>query len=365
MNIYGLHIRIEEDGLYIYNSHSGLIYYIIESEKNKVLYWLKTNDTSNIEDFYLKTIGAGWLMPLKDSDLSYSQILPNLSQWENQIPDFPLTINWFITGSCPLNCLYCYAEDLMRKNVKNPSLNEIIRIGSAILELKPLVVVITGGDPLVSPYLISAIEILQGRAGILIDTSGYILKEEIANFCKLNNVGIRISLDSSIPEINNFQRPLYNKKHQRKRITLDNEIKSIILCLEKDIPLTIQTVLTNYNYEYIIELGDFLYSLGVKVWRIQKLQEPSISIKKEGFDSLNNVNTNINYNELISLLRKRNSDDWKDSMSIKFTQNKENDRNSVILVSPDGQFYTEKINNYGKVLIDNNSPFRPSCLNPQ
>lgn len=356
----GLHIRNDEEGLYIFNSHSGLIYYIVEREKEKVLNWLQTDDSHNIEDFYLTTLGAGWLLPLTESNLSYSQILPSINDWDNQLPEFPLTINWFLTGSCPLDCIYCYAEDLMRKNTLNPSLNEIVKIGKCIIDLKPLVVVLTGGDPMVSPYLTNAIELLKGKAGILVDTSGYILREEIADFCKTNNVGIRISLDSSFPEINNFQRPLFNKKHQRNRNLIDNETASIKMCLEKQIPLTIQTVLTDYNYKVLLQLGDFLFNQGVKVWRIQKLQEPSDEIKKESYASLNNSKENYIYEDLIRIIRQRNRTQWNNSISIKFTQNSKDNRNSVILVSPDGRFFTEKINNQGKILIDSKSPYNPS-----
>jgi len=47
-------------------------------------------------------------------------------------------------------------------------------------------------------------------------------------------------------------------------------------------------------------------------------------------------------------------------MALKFTENSNNSKNSVILVSPDGEFYTEGINDSGKFLIDKENPRKPS-----
>jgi len=364
-----LHIKNDENGLYVFNYHTGLIYFVVSSEKEKIINWLENGNSSQIEDVYLNSIGAGWFTSILNS--THTQILPSIEDWENEFPEFPLTINWFLTGACPLDCLYCYAEDLMRnrkitknsriEKVKNPTLNEIVKTSKNILNLEPLVVVITGGDPLMSPHLKEAINLLYRKVGILIDTSGYLFNEEIAEFCKEKNVGIRISLDSNDWQINNSQRPLMNKKHQRKRESIEKELNTIKLCLDKNIPIIIQTVLTNKNYKSMFSFGDFLFNLGVRIWRIQKVQEPSRNIIKEGFESLKlEQSENFSYPNFKQLLRKHNYKNWDNSMALKFTENSNNSKNSVILVSPDGEFYTEGINDSGKFLIDKENPRKPS-----
>ncbi len=354
-------LRESTRGLYIYNGYTSLIYHIHQSESQQIKNWILNKGRGYVELIYEKTIGAGWHIPIEDSDLSISQILPSSEKWKNDIPNFPLTINWLLTGSCPLNCTYCYAEDLMRKNVENPTQNDIIKIAQNILTLNPLVVVLTGGDPLVSPHLITAIKLLKGKTGVLLDTSGYTFSDKIAEICKENNVGVRISLDSIDWTINNTQRPLKNLKHQRKRKDISRELAAIKLTLDKEIPLIVQTVLTPLNYDYIIELGDYLNKLGVKVWRIQLLQRPSEKIIKSEYKIFQgSQGKNHDYLGLIQQLKFRSFSVWGNSMSIKFTENRTANRNSVILVSPEGKFFTEGNESKGKILIDSENPYSPS-----
>lgn len=363
MNKSNLIIRTEQNGTYVFNFFTGLIYFVVKEFEKEVLDWIDNPDNTQIDLAFRETIGVGWNIPLDQSNLNRSQVLPSIDLWNNEFPDFPLTVNWFLTGLCPLDCVYCYAEDLMRKNVTNPTLNEILKIADNIIEINPLVVVITGGDPLVSPHLKVAINSLYNKTGILLDTSGFNMTDDIAEFCKNKNVGIRISLDAIKPEINNIQRPLLNKKHQRKRASLDNELKAIDTCLKFDIPLTIQTVLTELNYNHLMELRNFLIEKGIKIWRIQMLQEPSDKIKKLDYGSLFSRNSDQDFHdstEIIERIKKINNEKCNDALSIKFTENNYTNRNSVILVSPEGNFYSELINSKGKFLIDSESPSRPS-----
>lgn len=355
-----LKIREEKGGLFIFNNLTGLIYFVSKESSESVIQWLKEPSKHCVSEEFEESLGAGWYRDIRKSNLNNSQVLPDLDKWNSQYPDYPLAINWFLTGSCPLDCSYCYAEDLMRKNVNNPRLTEVIRIVENILDLNPLVVVITGGDPLMSPYLKDAVKSLHDKVGLILDTSGHQLKPDMAKFLRDYNVSIRISLDSDNPEVNNIQRPLMNKKHQRKRDGIKVELQAIKTCLELDLPLTIQTVLTNRNAASIIEFGEFLVKMGIQIWRIQRLQEPSHKILKDDYRMLNLNSEDRSVDNAIRKLKSRSKSEWKERISVKITENNYSNRNSVILVSPDGKFYTESINTSGKFLIDTENPHTPS-----
>ena len=55
------------------------------------------------------------------------------------------------------------------------------------------------------------------------------------------------------------------------------------------------------------------------------------------------------------------SSNWP-TMSVHITQNYPHQKNSVILVSPEGKFYTEPVFGDGKVIIDENKPKVPSPI---
>lgn len=72
------------------------------------------------------------------------------SSWDD-IPkaDYPLVINWMITGQCNHQCSYCYAQDLMHSQEDEPtSTGHINSIISSIKKLRPVAVVVSGESPL-------------------------------------------------------------------------------------------------------------------------------------------------------------------------------------------------------------------------
>jgi sulfatase maturation enzyme AslB (radical SAM superfamily) len=173
----GVFVRHDEGcGLLAHSPFTGLTYGVSSSETARVATWLDRKIEEAPSDLYRLSLGAGWAIPLDQSQHPIPHLLPDQSAWPTlPTPQNPIVINWFITGRCPLECTYCYAEDLMRNEEAEPGRVEIRQRAEAILKLQPLVVVLTGGDPLFSPYLSEAITILSGRVGIVLDTSGYTL----------------------------------------------------------------------------------------------------------------------------------------------------------------------------------------------
>jgi len=279
----GLFVRQDPDfGLLVYSSYTGLIYAVHPSEAEHVKSWLDRPKVSPPSSVYKCSLGAGWAVPIENSKHFIPHLLPSRETWGTlPTPKSPILINWLITGRCPLGCKYCYAEDLMRNDELEPKVNSIKKIVKCILNLNPLVVVLTGGDPLFSPHLSLIIQLLNGKTGIIVDTSGYTFSATHLELFKRYNVVLRISFDSERPKVNQAQRPLYPGYPKLVRAgipTAQAAVSALCQCLDAGLPVTVQSVATKKTANDLVALGDKLYRLGVRSWRIFKVAPSKASI---------------------------------------------------------------------------------------
>jgi hypothetical protein len=165
-NRSGVYYRREAGlGLLVYSPFTGLTYAVHPVALQGVARWLGGRGP-NPGPVYAHSIGAGWATPLRDAVQPVPQVLPSREAWRAvEGSRRPILVNWFLTGMCPLACRYCYAEDLMRDRSREPDAIRIEELAHTILSYHPLVVVLTGGDPLVSPHLSRAVELLSGPPG--------------------------------------------------------------------------------------------------------------------------------------------------------------------------------------------------------
>ena len=74
------------------------------------------------------------------------------------------------------------------------------------------------------------------------------------------------------------------------------------------------------------------------------------------FISLSSSKNTINI--IFNRLKSAHKNKWSKRFSLQVTHNKI--KNAIILVSPDGKFYTESnLSNFGKILIDEEKPTNP------
>lgn len=135
------------------------------------------------------------------------------------------------------------------------------------------------------------------------------------------------------------------------------------MCLDSDVPTTVQSVATKRTVNDLSGLGDKLFRLGLRSWRVLRVT-PSVT-SMAGFELLEGIGKRQPkrvkegaYGYVFRKLVERHKSTWSSSMAFQVTNNRE--PNSVILVSPDGRFMTESATRPGKVLIDHDRPARPS-----
>lgn len=248
----------------------------------------------------------------------------------------PLVINWNINGQCQNACKYCFSKDYV--NIASSiSKYQLDNIMEHIRVLNPLIVVISGGEPLLFPELIYILDSIREFSNVILDTNGLSIDNEFILYCRTNKILLRVSLDD--------HRTCINEKIRKSSISNSTELilMNIKTMLIFDVNFIIHTVLSDDNIDYIIEYGDYLVSIGVKFWEIQVVI-PYIGDKERLNKKL--IELEYFYHSV------------KSRIQIKVHKNDENEK-GIILVNPKGEFLTRKTNSLKKEFIDSQN-----CCNP-
>lgn len=111
--------------------------------------------------------------------------------------NLPVVLNIVITRRCNMNCQYCVAKDFT--GIEEPDLVLSPDMVRWINRSPFMVLVLTGGEPLMPPYdevSIRLIESVRNR-GVILDTNGTILPHSSILSClKEHSVMVRVSMDS-------------------------------------------------------------------------------------------------------------------------------------------------------------------------
>ena len=346
----GLLIRDDSNlGIIVYSPFTGLLFSCLEPPevKEELLRWLDGSSKKHPDEQYRRSLGAGWAVNLANAKYPRNHFLSSTGLPPRSYkPDSLLVINWMITGRCSCKCKYCYATDIMECRTSSPNGMEMTSIAQQVLSYQPLVVVLTGGDPLEEQGLEVALDALHGRTGIIIDTNGFGITEKKVKLFKRHEVFVRVSLDSERPKVNNALRPSRSGK-----CSLDAAINCINLCMKHNVGIGVQSVITKENMSDIDPLRQKLYKLGITSWRLQILANHS---RFKDYELLK-PNLGRLKDSILPGLGLVNRIGWDDVMSIQIVDNTV--PNAVVLVTPDGRFVTEL---HGKVPLSTDNPHSPS-----
>lgn len=175
----------------------------------------------------------------------------------------PLVTGIMLSNYCNLFCRYCiayYGGGYSQKNTIEKNTDKLI---SNLLDSKVIGVLISGGEPTLSPVLPILLKTLSTLPFyITLDTNGVLLPDAVKKvLISSNKIIPRISLDSHIESIHNKNRGHFI------------ETKATILSLlSSGVDVRINTVLHRDNCECLLDFGKYLISIGIKKWHIFKLQ---------------------------------------------------------------------------------------------
>ena len=237
-----------------------------------------------------------------------------------------LAINWNVIGRCVNNCEYCYGDDIRGLGeLSENSTNDLI---SAIIDLYPDLIVLTGGEPLIHKQYKNIVRRIKDKGvNFILDTSAVIdMKDDIENGL-YNGVHLRISLDSSEEEING--------KIRKSQIKNSAEIvkNNIFVAVKHGLSLTVQTTITEGNFSSLEKLGSFLTEVGVKNWRLSVVIPHSEEL---------NDKAQKEYERLKGLFK---------NLQIRLSNAIKSDKNHIVLVDPKGNLWVRNSKNNIKTMV--------------
>jgi MoaA/NifB/PqqE/SkfB family radical SAM enzyme len=357
----GLFVRKDKDfGALVFSPYSGLFFAVAKDYVKNTLLFCDNKD-NNLSEEIQKNLNIGIDTTTKNFEIK-THWLPSKQSFSylEELPDrFPIVINWLISNKCFFKCNYCYASDVISKNFEEVDAKQI---AERILELQPLVVVLSGGEPLrEKEKMIEALNILGNKVGIIIDTNGYNYDDELTKLFVKYNVVVRISLDTLRNEDIQKIRPLNNDKQDDN--ILDNTISNIFKYRKKNIPVLIHTVVSSINKNSFDDLYAKLPSLGINGWRIFSVVNPNNTERIEKYEKMMTFGKVKNITEAEDDIKRKidifsKSHLSKSNFSLQIVQNYNCARNSVILVLPDGRIVTESLFKSEKIEIQKDNLFK-------
>lgn len=228
--------------------------------------------------------------------------LERMSEKERCFLNFPIRILWKITGACNCRCKHCWAH-----LGGSPSKEGLLKLAKEIADNKPVVVSLSGGEPLLCNEYFDIYEILKEK-NIIIETltNGSLITEEwvkkYLKYAETDRDVIQISLDGSNAEIHDKQRS----------VSIFNKAVNAIKLLKKyKIKVRVSFTATEINQKDIYNTYCLCNSLGVDVMSIT----PVFPLRK-GKDLYSGLDENIYLYEVLKC--KRNELNTKTRVQVGF-----------------------------------------------
>lgn len=180
----------------------------------------------------------------------------------------PLSVVWNYTKKCNLKCSHCFSDSTFNQQSKNELTTEEAKTVIDILAANDVVTVnFCGGEPLTRDDLLEVISYTQ-KSGIdpSLSTNATLLTKIMCQ--KIYDVGVRdvsISLDSLNPEKHDSLRNIPG--------AFNMAIDGINNALEfgKFDELIINTTLTDFNYEDIPQIYEYVKDLGITRYYVSRI----------------------------------------------------------------------------------------------
>jgi mycofactocin biosynthetic radical S-adenosylmethionine protein MftC len=169
----------------------------------------------------------------------------------------PVNITWEVTRQCNLKCIHCLS-DSSTVSSNELTFEECRGIVDQLAALKVFEINFGGGEPLLKSYFLPLLYYIHEKGIVTcISTNGTVLTDEaIACFSGSPLVNVQVSLDGATPEVNDSI---------RGRGTFKKIIRGIERLAGKNIPLSINTVVTAKNYAQLSQTRELARSYGANL----------------------------------------------------------------------------------------------------
>ena len=243
----------------------------------------------------------------------------------------PIVLNCDLTFECNMDCLYCVAKDM-----KDFTYDDLVVGKKLITNINKsdfMVIVITGGEPLLDEYAPKLLELIDGleEKGIIVDTNGTAMPNPtLLKSLKRKNVLLRISFDSPRPQDEWNVRIAKGGKSTTQKL-YEKKLSVIQDLRAKGLKVAIQSVLHGKNLVSILDMPKLLSKWSIKQWYVQRFI-PSYKLKDDSRFSLEIHE----YERVIHRLEAKAAED-----GIFCLTKKDRRHNSVFLLVGDGKIFTQ------------------------
>ncbi|CAG7641598.1 Putative mycofactocin radical SAM maturase MftC [Paenibacillus solanacearum] len=183
---------------------------------------------------------------------------------ERDYNENPFIVIWEVTRACALKCLHCRAEAQYKADPRQLTFEEGKRLIDEIAEMEHPLFVFTGGDPLLRPNLFElakyAVEEKKLSVAMTPSATPKVTREAIR---KAKEVGLSrwaFSLDGSCAEIHDHFRGTKG--------SYDLTMRGIEYLKELQIPIQVNTTVSNYNLHDLQAIADKVKEMGAVLWSV-------------------------------------------------------------------------------------------------
>ncbi|TLS37830.1 TIGR04053 family radical SAM/SPASM domain-containing protein [Pseudalkalibacillus caeni] len=175
----------------------------------------------------------------------------------------PFIVIWEVTRACELKCLHCRAEAQHHRHPLELSTEEGKQLIDQIYEMDNPLFVFTGGDPLMRPdlYEIAEYAIKKGvRVSMTPSATPLVTKEAIQKAKEIGLSRWAFSLDGPNAKIHDHFRGTSG--------SFDLTMNAINYLNELEIPIQINTTVSNYNLDHLDEMAVLVEKLNAVLWSV-------------------------------------------------------------------------------------------------
>ena len=184
-------------------------------------------------------------------------------QFNMNYDDNPFIVIWELTRACELKCLHCRAEAQFRRDPRELSFEQGKSLIDDIKTMGNAMLVFTGGDPLMRPdvFDIAKYAIDKGvRVSMTPSATPNVTKEAMQTAKDIGLSRWAFSLDGPTAEIHDHFRGTSG--------SFELTMNAINYLNELEMPLQINTVVSNYNLHALDEMAALVKELNCVLWSV-------------------------------------------------------------------------------------------------
>jgi len=175
----------------------------------------------------------------------------------------PLVVIWETTQACDLACFHCRACAQPRRHPLELSTLEAEKLIKDVVDLKPPIFILTGGDPLKRPdiyHLVRYAALHQLHPAMTPSATPLLTRTAIEELKKAGLSRLAVSLDGSVPELHDKFRGVTG--------SYARTLEAIYWANECQLPIQVGTTISRRNLHDLENIAELLKNFRIVLWSL-------------------------------------------------------------------------------------------------